>query len=321
MKRKAAVLALVFALSGCATPLTWTQPSHPPTRLPSLANPDGHSASSGGASVSTSAGLLTGAYEATTPVSWSGMAEFAADTGLKPRIALYYSAWNSGFNVSFARTARSHGSYAFVQLQPNGVTLASIAAGKSDKYLREYAFTVRSFGHPVILSFAHEMNGNWYSWGYGHTSPADFVAAWRHVVDIFREEGASNVTWVWTVNATNVGPGDPLGEWWPGSSYVNWIGIDGYYYYDSDSFDSVFGKTIDQIRKFSDAPVLLSEVAVGVTSDRESQIASLFSGIRVDRIVGIIWFDKAQDAGVYHQDWRLENDPAALAAFKKAAQG
>ena len=38
------------------------------------------------------------------------------------------------------------------------------------------------------------------SWGYRHTSPAAFVAAWRHVVNVFRAQGAYNVTWLWTIN-------------------------------------------------------------------------------------------------------------------------
>ena len=79
-------------------------------------------------------------------------------------------------------------------------SLASIAAGKYDGFLSKYASEVRTYRHPVILSFGHEMNGNWYSWGYRHTSPAVFVAAWRHIVTIFRAIGASNVTWLWTVN-------------------------------------------------------------------------------------------------------------------------
>ena len=44
------------------------------------------------------------------------------------------------------------------------------------------------------------MNGTWYSWGYRHTSPAVFVAAWRHIVTVFRAAGARNVTWLWTIN-------------------------------------------------------------------------------------------------------------------------
>ena len=33
----------------------------------------------------------------------------------------------------------------------------------------------------------------------------------------------------------------------------------------------------------------------------------------------MVWFDEAQHAGIYHQNWRLENDPSALAAFSAAA--
>ena len=70
----------------------------------------------------------------------------------------------------------------------------------------------------MILSFGHEMNGNWYSWGDGHTSPATYVAAWRHIVRVFRAEGAANVTWLWAVNSRRRGVKFDLSQWWPGAS-------------------------------------------------------------------------------------------------------
>ena len=73
-----------------------------------------------------------------------------------------------------------------MQINPKDVSLAAIASGHYDSYLRSYAEAVRSYRGPVILSFGHEMNGSWYSWGYRHTSPAVFVAAWRHIVTLFR---------------------------------------------------------------------------------------------------------------------------------------
>ena len=85
----------------------------------------------------------------------------------------------------------------------DGVSIAAIASGRYDGYLSAYAEAVRAYRHPVILSFGHEMNGTWYSWGYRHTSPAVFVAAWRHIVTLFRALGARNVTWLWTVNIVN----------------------------------------------------------------------------------------------------------------------
>ena len=199
------------------------------------------------------------------------------------------------------------------------VTLGSIAAGRWDSFLRSYALAVRSFGHPVILSFGHEMNGTWYPWGAGHESPAAFVAAWRHVVRVFRLARASNAVWAWTVNSVNAASA-ALRQWWPGASWVNLVGIDGYYYRAGDTFSSVFGRTIARIRTFSNAPVLITETAVGQTTDRTHQVTALIAGVRAAHLVGMVWFDRAQDQGIYHQDWRLEDDPAALAAFRAAAR-
>lgn len=293
----AAVAAtILLAATGCLTPLTSQQPLTP---VPTPASP------------------LVGVYEPGAPSSWSVITEFTDATGIKPGIVEYYSPWNGPFSTSFAQAAWGHDAYVLVQLEPRGVTLASIAAGGSDAYLRSYAEDVVAFGHPVILSFGHEMNGTWYSWGDGHTSPATFVAAWRHIVRVFRAAGAANVTWLWTVNSIE-GAASSLSQWWPGAAWVSWIGIAGYFYRATDSFGSVFGSTIAVIRTFSSAPLLIAETAVGTTPNRESQIDALFAGVRAERLAGVVWFDEAQHAGLYHQDWRLEDDPDALAAFTAA---
>lgn len=324
MRKLLRAIALSVLLGGCASPLAWTPPAHTSTRLPSAGLGAAKAAGvskhlTGGANVGTPSSMLMGAYESQSPGAWSGMSEFGSATGAAPKIALYYSTWNSGFNTDFAQTAHRHGAYVFDELEPFGVTLASIAGGHSDNYLRMFASAIRVFGHPVIMSFAHEMNGNWYPWGSGHSTPADFVAAWRHIVQIFREQRATNVTWVWAVNDTQVK--GSLQPWWPGAHWVNWVGVDGYYYFQGDSFDSVFGSTIAQIKTFSSAPVMIAETAVGTTSNRETQIANLFGGARTNHVVALVWFDKSQNAGVYHQNWRLEDDPAALGAFKDALRG
>ncbi len=292
----AAAAAVVLAVSGCLTPLT-SQPPLKPVPVP--------------------ASPLVGVYEPGVPASWSPVTKFASATGVRPRIVVYYSPWNNPFSTSFAEAAWDHDAYVLVQIQPGGVRLASIAAGGSDAYLRSYAEEVIAFRHPVILSFGHEMNGTWYSWGDGHTSSATFIAAWRHIVRVFRAAGAANVTWLWTVNSV-AGTRGPLSRWWPGASWVDWVGVDGYYFRPTDTFGYVFGSTIAEIRTFSSAPLLIAETAVGTTTNRESQIDRLFAGVRSERLAGVVWFDEAQHAGLYHQDWRLEHDPSALAAFTAA---
>ena len=103
----------------------------------------------------------------------------------------------------------------------------------------------------------------------------------------------------------------PIGSWWPGAGYVTWVGIDGYYYHPSDTFASVFGKTIGQVRAITDKPVLLSETAVGPEAGQAAKIPDLFAGMRQYKTLGLVWFDIAQNDGLYHQDWRIENSPAA----------
>ena len=87
----------------------------------------------------------------------------------------------------------------------------------------------------------------------------------------------------------------------------------------SNNFVSVFGKTIAQVRAITNKPVLLSETAVGPVAGQAAKIANLFAGMHQYGTLGLVWFDIAQDDGLYHQDWRLENSPAAEAAFRLGA--
>jgi hypothetical protein len=259
-----------------------------------------------------------GVYEQGAPRSEKLIDEFAQHIGQQPSLDLYYSAWYTPFQIQFARTAFSHGAAVLVQIQPAGRSLQQIADGRYDKYLQTYAGQVRAFGHPVILSFGHEMNGTWYDWGAGHVSPSVFVAAWRHIVGVFRTAGADNVTWMWTINSLTVANGS-LSPWWPGSAWVNWVGIDGYYVHSTDTFDIIFGSTLAEVRQFTDKPILISETGVGPQLAQVSQIQGLFDAVTSDHLLGLVWFDQAQHDGIYHQDWRLEDSPDALAAFRQEA--
>jgi mannan endo-1,4-beta-mannosidase len=259
-----------------------------------------------------------GIFEPGATASYQPVDAFMAAAGTRPGIVLYYSGWGEPFQIRFATWAREVGAVPFAQMEPAGIKLADVTAGDYDSYLRSFASAVRAYGHQVILGFAPEMNGNWYAWGAGHTSPAVWVSAWQHVVTVFRRAGAANVTWLWTVNSVNAAAA-PLQQWWPGAVYVDWVGIDGYYYTSHDSFASVFGTTISQVRGFTAAPILISETAVGPGPAQVAQIGDLFAGVHADHLAGLVWFDMTQDGGEYHQDWRLENSPAGLAAFTRDA--
>jgi len=198
------------------------------------------------------------------------------------------------------------------------MSLHAIADGQQDSYLDAYAKQIANFGHRVILSFGQEMNGPWYSWGQGHVSPAEFIAAWRHIVDVFHRVGSANVTWLWDVNCNLTGH-FPVELWWPGNNYVNRIGLDCYYVYPADTFISIFGPTIGEIRSLTSKPIFIAETAVGPAAG-PGKIEDLFSGASNAGLIGLLWFDEAQHDGLYHEDWRLEGNAAALAAFKASAR-
>jgi hypothetical protein len=94
------------------------------------------------------------------------------------------------------------------------------------------------------------------------------------------------------------------------------VGIDGYFYYRTESFTTLFGRTISGIRRFTGDPVLIAETGIAPGMGRAAEIRELFSGAQSAGLLGVVWFD---DSG--YRDWLIDNDPAALAAFKQAAQG
>jgi mannan endo-1,4-beta-mannosidase len=249
-----------------------------------------------------------GVYETGTPPSYRPVSQFANIAGRNPNLVGYYSGWAAPFNVSFADVMHRHGIIPFIQIDPKLASVAAITRGAYDSYLQSYADSVRSYGHAVVIGFGHEMNAPWYSWGYGHVPARTFVAAWRHIVSLFRDQGAQNVTWLWTINQDLPSTGHRIAAWWPGPSYVTWVGIDGYYFRTSDKFYDVFGRTIKQVRKLTKKPILLSETAVGVTSEPFVNIHDLFTGMQRYKTLGLVWFDKDQvgEGGITHQNWRIE---------------
>jgi hypothetical protein len=143
------------------------------------------------------------------------------------------------------------------------------------------------------------------------------VAAWRHVVTVFREEGAYNVTWLWTVNQQGRKGSQPIRAWWPGAEYVTWVGIDGYYVKPSDTFDSVFGSTISQIQAITGKPILLSETGVSPRVNRFADISQIFNNVRSQSLLGVVWFDEKQPPhGPYRQDWQIEGNTHVQIAFR-----
>ncbi len=102
----------------------------------------------------------------------------------------------------------------------SALTWKDIAEGTYDTQLSAQARGIASLGVPVFVTFEQEANQKAKQARYG--SPEDFVAAWRHVHDLYAAAGATNAVWVWVMT----GSADNLasaGEMWPGNDQVDWI--------------------------------------------------------------------------------------------------
>ncbi len=121
----------------------------------------------------------------------------------------------------------SQGRIPLISFGSDGDTI-DVASGRSDAYLRSLAEEVRALGRPVMLRYAYEMDGE-ANVGWVH-SGRDFVAAWRHVHDLFESAGV-DAAWVWAPNATAFDEPSTVERYWPGDAYVDWIGADAYNWY------------------------------------------------------------------------------------------
>ena len=206
--------------------------------------------------------------------------------------------------------------------EPN-FRLSAVAAGTYDAYIRSWAEAAAAWGHPFFLRFNWEMNGAWFPWSASANgnSPADYVAAWRHVHDIFTSVGATNVTWVWCPNIDPRNSLTPLASLYPGDAYVDWTCLDGYNGDDPwTSFSDLFGSTYAEITGTiaPSKPMIIGETASTEAGGSKAQwISTMLSELPSEfpKIRGLLWFDTQHDGPGGHTDWPIESSSESVAAF------
>ncbi|MDT0302266.1 glycoside hydrolase family 26 protein [Streptomonospora wellingtoniae] len=100
-----------------------------------------------------------------------------------------------------------------------------IIEGRFDDSLRGQARRIADLGRPFFVTFDHEADANQRYNTRG--TPEQFVRAWRHIVDLYRANGADNAVFVWNVTGWK-GNLDRLPSLWPGDDYVDWISWEAY---------------------------------------------------------------------------------------------
>jgi hypothetical protein len=212
------------------------------------------------------------------------------------------------FSASMGDTFRNHGMIPMLTFATriySTDTLKMVTAGNFDSLLRDhFAIPIAQWGHPMFIRLNWEFNGNWYPWGIGvnGNTAADYVAAWRHVVDLFRANGATNVSWVWCPNAFHDGSGlSTTAQAYPGDAYVDWTAMDGYRKTgDSQTFTDQFDNYYDALTQTiaPTKPIMIAEVGTveqttgGLT--KAQWISNMFSvtPTRFPKLAALLWFDE-----------------------------
>jgi hypothetical protein len=127
-------------------------------------------------------------------------------------------------------------------------SLTNITSGGDDTYIAGVAQEIASFQGPIIVRWFIEMNlvGSNVTPLLGYppapakasaqqvaTAQTNYALAWRRIRQIFDTNGAFNVIWLWNPGGGNdSAPGQTAGGYtdgfYPGDSYVDWIGVDAY---------------------------------------------------------------------------------------------
>jgi beta-mannanase len=284
----------------------------------------------------------------TTVAPWepTEIEAFVQRVGTSPHAIMWYQNWaesdRNNFNPKDANgkgvmdEVVSRGAMPIVTWEPWDTTkgteqpdyeLKDIIDGKYDDYITQWAQDAAAWGKPMYLRFAHEMNGHSYPWSIGlnGSTSVDYVAAWKHLHDIFVSNGATNVRWIWSPLIACRGCTE-FSEVYPGDDYVDWVALDGYNWGTEQNagvwqtMGQIFGRSYDEVTALApDKPFMIAETASAeVGGSKANWITNAFYEdipTRLPKTKAIIWFDADKE-----RDWRVNSSDASLEAYKKVAK-
>ncbi|KQR54440.1 hypothetical protein ASF88_06530 [Leifsonia sp. Leaf336] len=296
-----------------------------------------------------------GMYTDQAPFNWATFDATSKKIGVSPDLVGYFSGWDENFRASAVTRAWQQGRLPLMTWESRPISagnnsnsapdysLPKIIGGGFDAYLHQYAKAIVATGLPLAIRLDHEMNGTWYPWSElnGSNQPingnsvGDYVTMWRHVHDIFQQEGANDlVIWLWAPNiVNNLEPATHatqqfLAGYYPGDDYVDWVGLSGYlrppWRAGNDfTFGYTFDRSLAQLRTLTTKPILLAEVGASETDGHKpTWVKSFFDGFADPKnadIIGFSWFSLAITSYVGGErstnDWRIDSRADSLAAF------
>lgn len=261
------------------------------------------------------------------------IADFEQNFSYRPFSVMWYLDWNLAFPAKDCLKVIEYGAIPHLVWEPcewripsrNTLYLQDIIKHKWDPYINQWAKDVAQFKYPVFIRFMHEFNGNWYPWSLDKNGqdPKLYIRAFQYVVNRFRAVGATNAIWIWCPNQESI-PNQPWNDFtkaYPGNTYVDWIGIDGYNFGTSQpwshwvSFEGLFQKSIETIsRLYPTKPIMIAEFASaevgGNKAEWMSEIPLALSKFK--NVKALYWFDIKKET-----DWTIQSSPESKEAFQK----
>jgi hypothetical protein len=238
-----------------------------------------------------------------------------------------YYRWDQELPTAYDRATFRAGRLAFVswkamRIDGSIVPWQEIANGDRDRWITLQARRFEAFGAPIYVSFHDEPEDD-----AAFGSPAEFAAAYRRIVEIFRAERVHNVAFVWTMMSWTFDPGsgrDPM-DWYPGDGYVDVVGTNGYNWFPMRSgarwlsFRQIVAPTIAFAAE-RDKPVFVVECGVMEDPSDPERKATWFRRIpraveRWARLKGVIYFDEVKDG----YPWVTDSSPNAIAGYADLA--
>ena len=208
----------------------------------------------------------------------------------------------------------------------SSIPLTNITQGKCDNYIREFAAELSARPERFLLRFAHEMNitdSSWWPGNYSQDASA-YVAMWKHVHDqvaiIQNQMNKHNIEWVWSINYASNPPDawNAIPNYYPGSAYVDWIGVSGFNWYNSPghnlpwkSFTDLFDSVLKDLACRYAKPQLLTEFgSAGSTAEKAGWIQDAFAKMpQYPFLRGVVWFNDFAYADTSKADFRVINSP------------
>lgn len=243
--------------------------------------------------------------------SWAGVEKFAAAKVLS---ATYYMSWLAPFPTGLNALAKANGAALYLNLEPQdpwgggaNPAVPDIAAGKYDSWLTQIGQAIKAGGNTCRVTWAHEMNGDWYPWGTQAVTAQQWVAGWTHVYQVIKAAAGNLAQMTWCPN--NNDGGRAVTPYWPGQNLVDVVAMDAYLNTASASqtFASFIAPTVTEIRKLTSSPIWNAETGVEGTN-RSARITQFVSDMHSAGLSGFTWFNEG--------DFLLQ--PAELSALTAA---